>query len=224
MMSERGETALQLPGRSFFAFTFRCRHRRRTPRADGRLTEWRPEHRLPDTGELDGRTGFADFYASWNERGLHFACRVSGKTRIETDEQRWWDKDCLEIWLDMRDNRTIHRATRFCHQFCFLPQDAEGGRNSALGWQVPIGRATEQAPLCDPSDLLVAAHIGKAFYTLEVVLPEEVLFGFDPAECSRLGFTYHLNDHELGTQSATVGKEFPIHTDPSLWATLELVQ
>ena len=223
-MSGQGELAVRLPGRSFFAFTFPCPYRRRAPTVDGRLTEWRQEHRLPDTNELDGRPSFADFSASWNEQGLHFACRVAGKTEVVCDEQRWWEQDCLEVWLDMRDNRTIHRATRFCHQFCFIPQDAEGRPRSAKGWQVPIARATEPGPLCDPSELGVASLVGKTYYTLEVVIPREALFGFDPAECSRLGFTYHLNDHELGTQSATVGKEFPIYTDPSLWGTLALVR
>ncbi|MFQ6132511.1 MAG: sugar-binding protein [Armatimonadota bacterium] len=223
-MSRGSEVALELPARSLFAFTFQCHRRARPPRVDGRLTDWPAKYRLPDISALDGRRPFAQVYVSWNEEGLHFACRVDGKRRVETDRDRWWRKDCLEVWLDMRDNRTIHRATRFCHQFCFIPQSPEGRRNSAEGWQVPIHRALEQAPQCDPEQLQVAAVTGKTFYCLEIVLPSEVLFGFDPEVCSRLGFAYHINDAQLGQQSATVGKEFPIHSDPGLWATLELVR
>jgi len=223
-MSGAQELAIELPGRSLFAFTFQCHRRPRPPRVDGRLGDWPAKYLLPDVSVLDYKRPFAQVYASWNEEGLHFACQVEGKTRVETDRESWWSKDCLEIWLDMRDNRTIHRATRFCHQFCFIPQSPDGRPNSATGWQAPIHRALEQAPICDPEQLQVAAAIGRKGYALEVVLPAQVLFGFDPGVCCRLGFTYHINDIQLGQQSATVGKEFPIHSDPSLWATLELVR
>jgi len=54
------------------------------------------------------------------------------------------------------------------------------------------------------------------------VLPAEVLTGFDPAENPRLGFFYWLKDTELGSQSLTASRDFPVAEDPSLWSVLEL--
>jgi hypothetical protein len=48
--------------------------------------------------------------------------------------------------------------------------------------------------------------------------------GFDTEEHSRLGFSYAIVDRELGWQTFSVGPEFPIQEDPSLWGTLELTR
>jgi hypothetical protein len=41
---------------------------------------------------------------------------------------------------------------------------------------------------------------------------------------TRLGFNYAVIDRELGWQTFSLGQEYPIREDPSLWGTLELQQ
>ena len=60
-------------------------------------------------------------------------------------------------------------------------------------------------------------------YLLFVQIPAAALTGFDPVEHPRLGFSYAVIDRELGWQTFSLGPEYPILEDPSLWGTLELV-
>ena len=61
-------------------------------------------------------------------------------------------------------------------------------------------------------------------YGLELALTGGVLNGFDPAECSRLGFTYLVTDHEHGWQTWATPGRMPFQVAPSTWATVELAQ
>ncbi len=180
-------------------------------------------HRLPSFGELEGRALFADLRAGWNEEGLAFSLRVSGKkqapwcrgTRIE-------DSDGLRLWIDTRDTHNIHRAGRFCHQFIFLPMGAGRRADEPLGRLVAINRAREE-PKAVPDNLLqVRSEKRIDGFLLEAWIPAAALTGYDPAEHPRLGFSYAVVDRELGWQTFTVGPEFPFNEDPSLWGTLEL--
>lgn len=202
------------------------------------LTE---EHALPSLGALDGRPEFGQLRLAWNERGLGIALEVLGKRQPpQVDPHRPELSDGLHVWIDTRDARTIHRATRFCQRFYFLPAIGRpSARTGGVGeWslapagQVRINRAREDAPLCGRDDLLAvvrplakgAASAGNRGYLLEAFLPAACLTGFDPQENPRLGFCYHVHDAELGDQFLTVGREFPFAEDPSLWSTLELTR
>jgi hypothetical protein len=61
-------------------------------------------------------------------------------------------------------------------------------------------------------------------WRMEVFLTAEALHGFDPETNRRLGFAYQVTDPVRGDQFLSVGREFPVGEDPSLWATLELVE
>ncbi len=57
---------------------------------------------------------------------------------------------------------------------------------------------------------------------MELFFNAAALHGFDPETNRRLGLMILVSDPELGEQFLGVGREFPVETDPSLWATLEL--
>jgi len=59
-------------------------------------------------------------------------------------------------------------------------------------------------------------------YRLCAQIPAESITGFDPREFPRIGFTYAITDRELGWQTFSIGEEFPIASDPSLWGILDL--
>jgi len=123
----------------------------------------------------------------------------------------------------MRDTRTIHRATRYCHQFYFLPTGAGPDRDQPACGQWKINRALEDAPLASADELLYVCRPQTGGYRMEIFLPAAVLYGFDPESNRRLGFFYTVRDAELGEQTLGLGPEFPFWEDPSLWSTLELV-
>ena len=61
-------------------------------------------------------------------------------------------------------------------------------------------------------------------YEMQCHIPADALTGFDPAEHPKVGFNYAIVDRELGWQTFSLGPEFPIGEDPSLWGTLELAK
>lgn len=214
-----------LPARFLIRMAHRCPHVAKMPRKSGRLIDLPESARLHNFAELDGLTNFADLRLAWNELGLGLQLSVTGKTKEpigNSDKPR--SGDGLTLWLDMRDARTSHRASRYCHQFHFLPSG--GGTDHDEPWfgQSKINRALQDAPLCNPSDVLFRCELLKSGYRLEAFLPAAVLTGFDPVEHPRLGIYYAIYDQELGDQVLSVGSEFPYWDDPTLWSVLELVK
>lgn len=182
------------------------------------------QHRIPSFSELEGKTLFADLRAAWNEKGLYFSLRVSGKRQLPWCRQtRLEDSDGLHLLLDTRNTQNIHRASRFCHHFVFLPFGAGRRMDQPVATLIDIHRARENPKPVANDQLNVRSEKRVDGYILESFVPADALTGFEPDETGRLGFTYAVADRELGSQTLAVGPEFPILEDPSLWGTLELV-
>jgi hypothetical protein len=181
------------------------------------------KHRLVSLAELEGAKPIADLRAAWSETGLAFTVRVKGKRQPPwCRESRLEDSDGLQVWIDTRDTHNIHRASRFCNRFAFLPAGGPPKHTGPVADQLIINRARENAPAVRPQMLKVRSEKRVDGYLLEGFLPAEAISGFDPAEHPRLGFTYALFDRELGLQTFSVGTGYPYEEDPSVWATLEL--
>ena len=212
----------ELPARAFFRYSVPIAPKPSRLRIDGRLAEWSPATRLPDLAALDGRAGFGDVYLAWEQGGLYVGLHVPGKANVVSHRQRPSNADALLLWIDTRDVRDIHRASRFCHHFIALPRGGGPKRQGATAWQAGIRRARERAPICDPKKLKVASAVAADSYSMELAIPAAALHGFDPTECPRLGFTYLLCDHEHGRQSWSAPMRMSFWHDPSTWATVEL--
>ncbi len=186
-------------------------------------------HRLMNLAELDSNTAdrerqIADVRAAWNPRGLFFNVSITGKDQpVWCRDERLEDSDGLQVWIDTRATLNIHRASRFCHRYAFLP--AGGGRNNTepVADQLLINRARENARPIRPRELQVAAKITKTGYWLSAFLPAVALGGYDPLQHRELGFTYSVYDRELGLQTFATGPAFPFQDNPTCWAVLELV-
>ena len=220
-----------VPHRFLFRYRIPVPYRPEIPHRDRPLLNLPQECTLPDFGELDGQPPFGELRAAWNENGVGISVTVRGKRHpVVVRKNRPDESDGLRLWIDTRNTQSIHRASRFCHRFCVMPAGKQkpnpSGRRSsaAIAIQLPIARAREDAPLVDSGSLPASVHWLADGYMLEVWLPAEALNGYDPQASPFLGFYYHLRDHELGEQYATVGPEFPFDSDPSLWCTLELVR
>ena len=215
-------TAL-IPNRFLFAFELPLHYRSRAPSIDGRLGGWSDAELLPRLGEIDGRRDFGDVWACWNETGLFIACRVTDKRKaLRCDPKRFWVGDNLRLCVDTRDTRTIKRATRFCHQFYFLPTGGGADGKQPLAAGVKVQRAREDAPVAAPGRIAVASRVTSAGYSLEAHIPAACLNGFDPKEHPRIGLFYILEDGDHGQQYLTVGDELYWYVDPSTWATAVL--
>ncbi len=217
------ESAPLLPARFLFRFSAACLYDPTLgTTAPAELDE---EYRLPNLEELDGGRPFGDVRAAWHESGLGFSVRIEGKRHPSwCRETKLADSDGLQVWIDTRDTHNIHRASRFCHRFIFLP--AGGGRSyeQPVADQLLIDRSRENANPVRPGQLKVASQRRADGYVLSTFIPSGALTGFNPADHPRLGFTYFLFDRELGQQFFSVASEFPFASDPSLWGTLELVR
>ena len=131
---------------------------------------------------MDEPRNFADVRLAWNELGLGVQVEVRGKEQLpQGDAARPRGSDGVTLWIDTRDARTSHRASRYCHQFHFLPTGGGPERDEPAFVQTKINRALQDAPLCPPDDGAVSLPTStKGGYRLEAFLPAAVLNGFDP--------------------------------------------
>jgi hypothetical protein len=212
-----------IPARFLFRFAVPCLWRSPVWSATGAgLGE---EFRLLNCSDLEPGNKSVDVRAAWSDEGLVFAARVEGKTQAPwCRESRPDDSDGLRVWIDTRDTHNIHRATRFCHQFIFMPTGTGRGLEEPVAEQLLINRARENAKPIRPGILQIRREKRVDGYILEAFVSAAALTGFDPAEHPRLGFTYALVDRELGEQTFSCPSDFPYRDDPSLWSTLELVK
>jgi hypothetical protein len=183
------------------------------------------EYRLLNFTALDDARVFADVRAGWNEQGLTFSLRVNGKKHQPwCRDGRIDESDGFHVWIDTRDTKNIHRASRFCHHFAFLPAGGGPRLDQPLADQLLINRAREHAQPVRPGVLKVQSQKRVDGYTLDCHVPATALTGFDTDDYPRLGFMYAVSDRELGEQTLAYSREFPYEEDPSVWCTLELLK
>jgi hypothetical protein len=214
-----------IPSRFLFRVAYPCRYAKGIPANESEhLLDLPRECKIDNFAAAEVRKNYADIRLAWNELGLAVQVEVSGKDQDpEGHATRLRGSDGLTLWIDTRDARTSHRASRYCHQFHFLPTGGGPDADEPIFGQTKINRALQDAPLANPSEVPFRCRRTAHGYILEAFLPGVVLHGFDPEQNRRLGFYYAVRDAEVGEQVLSVGAEFPYWEDPSLWSVLELV-
>lgn len=214
---------LRIPFRRYFHFSFPLHRLPQKPQIDGDLRDWPALFRLPDLGEIEQEPSFAAVYAGWMPEGLGVALEVAGKAQVRVDQGKFWCGDCFEVWIDTAPEESKRKFDEYCHHFYFLPRG--GGRYGEGG---VAGRAFPsewgRPPQRHLPEVEVTSLVASDCYTLEAFLPARLLMGWPPPLPAHIGFTYHLHDVQKGDQAFNLSKAFPIHTDPSLWATGHLVE
>ncbi len=186
-------------------------------------------YRLLDLAKLDSGTAsqeptFADVRMAWDATGVVIQLKVTGKQQLPwCRESRIDDSDGLVVWIDTRATHNIHRASKYCHSYAFLPSGGGHKADEPVADQLLINRARENARPVRPRELQVTSKVKKTGYDLSTFIPSVALGGYDPANHRSLGFTYAVSDRELGLSTFATGPAFPFQEDPSCWATLELV-
>jgi hypothetical protein len=212
-----------IPNRFLFRVAYPCRYIADVPRDGDDLLGLPDECRIDNYADMDGRRDFADVRLAWNDEGLAFQVEVRGKEKPPVgDAARPRRSDGVSLWIDTRDARTGHRASRHCQQFHFLPVGGGQEQEDPAFVQTKINRAAQDAPLAPSGSVPFQFLRRTGGWRLEAFLPATALNGFDPEQNPRLGFYYAIRDAELGEQTLTVGSDFPYAEDPSLWSVLEL--
>jgi hypothetical protein len=186
-------------------------------------------HRLPDFSALKPKpaetsSGRIDFRMGWNEKGLAFSLRVEGRRRLPwCRTSRPEESEGVQLCLDTRDIRNVHRASRFCHRLLVLPGGSgPNSMNPSILW-LPINRAKAHPNPVNIERLKIGGQITDTFYRLDFVLPSDTLTGYEPLEHSRLGLHYYIVDQDIGNRAFLLDTPFPHSEDPSLWAAVDLL-
>lgn len=213
-----------IPYRFLFRIAYACPYIVDVPREGGdELVDLPETCRIDGFSDMDERRPFADVRLGWNEGGLALQVEVRGKEESPVgDAARPRQSGGVTVWIDTRDARTAHRASRFCHQFHFLVSGGGPDKDEPVFVQSRINRASQDAPVVDADQVPFQFVRLRNGYRLEAFLPAAALWGFDPEQNPRLGVHIAVHDRELGEQSLSVGDDFPWGEDPSLWSVLEL--
>ncbi len=213
-----------IPNRFLFRVSHPCRHVPNIPDDDENLFSLPESCRLDNFAAMDGKANFADVRLAWNRAGLAVQLEVRGKEQPPAgDETKPRLSDGLSLWIDTRDSRTSHRASRFCHQFHFLPVGGGPDHEDPVFVQTKINRAQQDAPLAPAGSVPFRCRRRASGYQLTAFLPAQMLTGYDPEQNPRLGVFYCVRDGELGEQTLGAGTDLPYAEDPTLWSVLELV-
>ena len=214
-----------IPNRFLFRFALPCRE---VEELSGRQTL--PEECvLPDLGALDrptvSRHGTRfEARSAWSNEGLAFQFSVRGKRKsLWCNPNRPDESDRLELWLDTRNVRNVHRATRFCHHFVCIPTGwGTDNGTEAMVFSLPINRAKQQPNDPPKGSIRIHTEMNGNDYQMFVFFTAAALTGYDPKEFREIGIAWELCDRDLGVQTLTAGTPFPYMENPTLWQTLKL--
>lgn len=175
------------------------------------------------SSELDGGPKFGQVRLAVGENAIFLQVDVQGKSKLPwCRESRVEDSDGLHLWIDTRNSREIHRATKYCQWYVFAPM----GRGSKadlpfIGW-APINRARENPPP-PPDDLLaIRARVHEGNYRVLAAMHFDAFAGLDLQDFPTVGFYFGIADREFGWQSLALQHDLPVTENPSLWAQLQL--
>ena len=172
---------------------------------------------LPDTSGLLGEEKFADIALYWTDEGIQVILRAQ-KSIDEVLFPAFSEGDSLELFFDTRDLKTASAITRFCHHFVFLPEDVEG----IQAQEITRFRSEDAHKYADPALFVIETEVKRSRYEMTIEIPKQALYGYDPREFQRLGFTYRINRPKGDPQHFAASSHFyAIERHPELWASFE---
>jgi hypothetical protein len=207
------------------------------PQSSGNLVPLEAPFLWPDLSGLSTAAGKLQIACGWNAKGIGFTFEVKGGKKSNSTPTTGVIENPnsdlapgIHLWLDTRNTRTINRANRFCHQFHLTPGGANKGSGTAkktekpLCTQLPIQNA-KSAPTILPSESFqVQSESITGGYRLSCWFKADQLTGYDPDTCAQLSCAVVVKDEVLGELTFGPGTEYPVHYNPSLWQTLNLVK
>ncbi len=179
--------------------------------------------RMPSWGALADHPLYADVRMAWSPAGIGFTVRATGKRQLPwCRDSRIEESDGFHLLFDTRCSPGIHRANRYCHRFLFMPIGGGPKRDIPTAAMMPIHRARQHPTPPPKGRLKVSGRCTTDGYELSGMMLADGLTGFDPAQSPRISLWYAVIDRELGWQTFSLGPEFPVTEDPSLWGEANL--
>lgn len=203
----------------FFSIELPCFYLKKN---EGR--KWEKKHLLADLSSFQGEHSFAEVFLGWNEEGIH--AEISVAAPFDTVRlPDYYQGDYIEFFFDTRDVKSTGYTTRFCHHFYFLPTLPEESEEWAQAAEVTRFRTEDKHELCDSAKLFIDSKKEKKMQVIKIFIPAECLYGYDPSQFDRLGFTYRIGRQNGQEQYFSASDEdFSIEQQPSLWASLTLAK
>ncbi|MDO4575731.1 MAG: hypothetical protein Q4D98_11020 [Planctomycetia bacterium] len=212
-----------IPDRFLFRFSLPCLFLKETAGWSDLPEKYRLAGLEGMEGKSSGKASPLEVRAAWSAEGLIFQFRATGKKRSPwCNPNRPDESDRVELWLDTRNVRNVHRATRYCHRFVCLPTGGGKDGDDAVILPLPINRAKQQTADLPNGSVRIVSKIYRDGYAMNVFFTAASLTGWDTADFRELGFAWMVSDHELGVRTLTAGEPFPYMEDPSLWYVLSL--
>jgi len=170
------------------------------------LTE---KHILPNLTYLGQSEYSIPVYMGWSFEGIYFTFAFD-RTQFLVEPANIGQGDAIELFFATRDNKNLTYIGRFCHHFVIYPEKVGG----MYGKEVTRFRGDEAHDLANPHEIQVSINQDK---DLELFLPSHCLYGFDPSQFKRLGFTYQI--HQEGEEI----QQFTLCDYPHHFASMELI-
>lgn len=211
------ENPISLTPVNFFQLGFDCLYF--DPKSKSPLQNSR-KHLLPDTSALCSEDNFAKVWLGWHNEGLEAFVSVSQPIQ-KCSFPDFTAGDSVELFFDTRDVKTSGFNTRFCHHFFFLPEAVDG----RISGEATRFRTEDTHDLCDPNELRVKPQKKGQGYSLQIFIPSQCLYGYDPEQFDRMGFAYRINRPDGSPQHfSVVTEDFQVEQQPSLWSSARLTK
>lgn len=192
------EFSISINPLNFFSFEIDCYRY---------LNAFTSQHTLPDLSLISETSLLANISLGWSSAGLHF--QIEGNQAYE-----------MFICIDTRNQKSTGFPTRYCHTFQLSLQPGEEPEVK----EVTKFRSEDRHDLCFSEDLLLKYTTKKNGSKIELHIPSNCLYGYDPQEISKMGFTYHIEDSKGNAQDFSVTSSlFHVDQVPSQWSTLKFI-
>jgi hypothetical protein len=190
---------------------------------DGNLKDWPAACELPpwilgtSIGEARARLSIG-----WSEEGLWGAVEARDSRLITADPRSFWGGDCLEIFLDTRDDKRHREFEVGDHQFWVVPQ-VDSRTVYAGRWK---RKAEIPATQYDMEAVRGASARVDGGYVMEFMIPAALMQKFDPRPGARMGLCLNLTvQGERYTREVYwpwTKSDWATANWPKMWGTVEL--
>ncbi|MGB9596011.1 MAG: sugar-binding protein [Candidatus Poribacteria bacterium] len=213
-----------IPSTYFFDFTFHCPKAKSHIKIDGDLSDWDQSYLVPDLMHLINKTPFAEVYLTWDYDNIYIGYEVSNKINpVDVDPIRFWIKDCMEVWFDLRNEKPVRAYNEHCHHFFLLPKGHKKDNQLATAGEWKEPGSSIQETIYDYEGIEIVSKITPKGYIVEARFSRSVIPTFDPVEYPIIGFNYHINNTDGKSQWWSCGPDFARHVDPSTWGSIKLI-
>jgi len=207
-----------LAARHFFQPIATCR--RATAVWRGPAVDLPADCQIVDPFAQEASSPFAVVASAWDDDALYFAVQANLRREPRVKPSRFWDADCVELFLDLRGSLRRDTYTEHCFHFYAMPGGA-GSRTPRAGLCEP-GVATQVA-IADYAAVQTASESFAQGYRLRITLTRGAIPSFDPVGFPSIGFNYIIHDASGRDQAWSAGRDLATFRDPSTWGILECI-